>query len=317
MKKRFLVFLMISLLVMGTLSGCGNNGETTTGGDGEIVIGVAGVSFSDKWQTYLHDAMREAADELGVKLIETDGKDDAATQLTNVENLITQGVDAIVIAIVDPQAPEAIVKACKDNNVPLIGVNRVFEGYDAYVGSESIQAGLMQMEAVAELLGNKGNIGILRGMAGNESEIMRTQGNKDIVAKHPELKVIAEEIGNWDRAQGMEIMENWLQSGEEFNAIVSNNDEMAIGAIRALEAAGKLDEVVVAGVDATLDALKYVEEGKLDITIFQNPFGQGRGALEAAVKLANGESVEKEEWVPYELVTKDNVEKYIKIWENK
>ncbi|PAB58236.1 sugar ABC transporter substrate-binding protein [Anaeromicrobium sediminis] len=318
--KRLLALGLVLVLVLSMFVGCGQSTDTSSEEgkkeDDKIVIGVAASSFSDKWQTYLYDAIKAEAEKAeNVEVVFTDGKDDSATQLANVENLVAQGVDAIILVIVDTDAPQPYVNLCKDAGIPLVGVNRIFEGSDVYVGSESIDAGIVQMEKVVELIGEKGNIGILRGMAGQEAEIKRTEGNNQIADKYENVNVIRTDIGMWDRAKGMEITENWLQSGDEFAAIVSNNDEMAIGAIRALEAEGKLDDVVVAGVDATMDALEYVKDGKLDVTVFQSPFGQGGESLKAAVKLVKGEKVEKNVWVPFELVTKENVEEYIAKWQ--
>ncbi|MDI3531070.1 MAG: inositol transport system substrate-binding protein [Candidatus Atribacteria bacterium] len=279
----------------------------------KIVIGVLTSTFSDKWLSYLHDAMRQKAEELGVELVMTDGRDDVATQLANLENLIARRVDAIVACMVDVTAAQPFVQRCREAGIPLVGVNRPFEGCDVYIGGDSLQSGVVQMEEVAWMLNYRGKIGILMGVLGHEAQIKRTQGNEMVVAKYPDMEIVVKDTGNWDRAKGMEIAENWIQSGIELDAIVSNNDEMAIGAIRALEAAGKLDKVIVAGIDATPDALKYVKEGKLKVTVFQDPFKQGGGAVEAAVKLVRGEPVESK-LIPYELVTAKNVDQYIKLW---
>ncbi len=281
----------------------------------KIVIGMASSSFSDKWQTYLNDAVQKKCDELGIEVVFADGKNDPATQLANVENFIVEGVDAILLVIVDPTAPKPFLTATNDAGIPLVAVNRKFEGADVFVGSEEIQAGKLQLEFVVKALEGKGNVGILQGEPGHDAMINRTAGNKEIIDGNEGLQIVFEDTGKWDRAKGMEIAENWLQSGEEIHAIVANNDEMAIGAIRALTAIDKNDEVIVAGVDATPDALKYVQEGTLEVTVFQNPFGQGGTGVESALKLINGEAVPEYVDVPFELVTKENVEKYIKIWE--
>jgi inositol transport system substrate-binding protein len=173
----------------------------------------------------------------------------------------------------------------------------------------------MQMEFVAEALNGVGNIAILEGMSGQNSAVKRTEGNTVTAEKYEGIKIIRQDTGKWDRAKGMEIAENWLQSGDQIDAILANNDEMAIGAIRALEAAGKTADVIVAGVDGTIDALQYVKEGTLAMTVFQSPFGQGGVGVESAIKLINGESISGYIDVPFEKVTPENVDEYIKIWE--
>ncbi|MGB6128116.1 MAG: sugar ABC transporter substrate-binding protein [Psychrilyobacter sp.] len=313
--KKVLLLVLSTIILLGVLSGCGKKDESANSEEKEIVIGFASSSFTDKWQTYLNDAARTKGEEMGVKMIFTDGKNDPSTQLANVENYIVEGVDAIIIVMVDTSAPKPIVNACKEAGIPLIAVNRNFEGSDVFVGSDEIMAGELQMEYVLKKLGGKGNVAILQGTPGFESAEKRTNGNEKDLKANPGMKIIFKDSGLWDRAKGMEITENWLESGEKIDAILANNDEMAIGAIRALTAANKNDQVIVGGVDGTIDALKYVKEGTLEVTVFQNPFGQGDLGVESAIKMAKGEKVTKFVEIPFEQVTIDNVDKYIKIWE--
>lgn len=316
--RKWLSSFLVVVLAMSVLVGCAQ-GEKD---DGKIVIGAAMPIFDDKWLSYLYDAIRqydEEHDDIEVKMV--DAKNDSSTQLKQVEQFVVEGVDAIVTIPVETSSVQPLVNAAKDANIPIVVVNRLPDGdvvnqIDAYVGSESIQAGRLQMEEVAKLLNNTGNIAIMNGELGHEAAIKRTEGNKEIIGKHAGMKVVREGTAKWQRADGIKLMENWIQSGEKIDALVSNNDEMAIGAIMALESAGKLDEVIVAGVDGTPDALKYIQEGKLKVSVFQDPVKQGQGGIETAVKLAKGEKLDdKMVWVPYELITKDNVEEFVKRWE--
>jgi inositol transport system substrate-binding protein len=170
------------------------------------------------------------------------------------------------------------------------------------------------MQEVCKIMGGKGNILVLMGELSNQAARQRTQDIHDVIAK-PEcagIKIVEEQTGNWDRTQGTDLMTNWISSGVQFDAVVSNNDEMAIGAIQALKAAGvDLNKVIVAGVDATQDALAAMKAGELDVTVFQNAAAQGSGAVDTALKLAKGESVESMVWVPFELVTPANMEQYL------
>ena len=315
--------LLVLSMMVSLFAACGQEEapaatEKTTAAvveEKKIVIGMASNSFADKWQTYLNDAVQAKCDELGVEVVFSDGKADPATQLANVENFIVQGVDAILIVMVDPSGPTPFINAAKEAGIPLIAVNRKFDGAEVFVGSDDINAGKMQMEFVAEALGNVGNIAILEGASGQNSAVKRTEGNVMIADSFDGIEIIRQDTGKWDRAKGMEIAENWLQSGDKIDAILANNDEMAIGAIRALEAIGMTDDVIVAGVDGTIDALQYVKEGTLAMTVFQSPFGQGGTGVESALKLIAGESVASYVDVPFEKVTPENVDKYIAIWE--
>lgn len=281
-----------------------------------LKIGAAMSSFADKWQTYLQDGVRKFdAEHDDVEIIMTDGKDDPATQLNQVETLLTQGVQAIVIVPVDISAMGPIIQKCKEAGAKLVVVNRFpdpefVEQIDVYAGSESIQAGIMQAEWVAKQLPDGGKVGIIIGPLGQEAAMMRTQGNKDVFAKFPNITIDIEAEGKWDRAKGMQIAENWFQGNRGLKAIVCNNDEMAIGALLAAEAAGIKDEdLIIAGVDATPDALEYLGKG-LDVTVFQSGPGQGYGGADAAYKLLKGEPVDKMYWIPYELVTVENMDNY-------
>jgi inositol transport system substrate-binding protein len=276
-------------------------------------IGAAMSSFADKWQTYLQDGVRKFdAEHADVEIMMTDAKDDPAVQLSQVETLLTQGVDAIVIVPVDISAMGPIIAQVKDAGAKLVVINRLpeaefMEDIDVYVGSESIQAGIMQAEWVAANMPDGGKVGIIMGPLGQEAAMMRTEGNKQVFAQFENITVDIEAEGRWDRARGQQIAENWLQSGRGLSAIVCNNDEMAIGALLAAEAMGVSDEdVIIAGVDATPDALEYLGKG-LDVTVFQSAEGQGYGGADAAYKLLTGQAVDKMYWIPYELVTLENV----------
>jgi inositol transport system substrate-binding protein len=280
-----------------------------------IKIGVS-MLFDDLWLTTLRDAMSAyAASQPGVELIMVDSKEDVATQLGQIENFVAQGLDAIIIIPANTDATDPMTKLAVDAGIPLVYVNRkpanLPEGV-AYVGSDSIDAGIMQMEWIAEKLGGKGNIVIMNGNLSQEAAQMRTAGVKQVAAKYPEITIIKEDTGNWSRDQGLALMENWLATGDQIDAVASNNDEMAIGALSAIEAAGKLGQIIVGGVDASPDALAEMDKGRLNVTVFQNAVGQGEGGVATAIALARGESVEQLVWVPYELVTPENYKEYMK-----
>ncbi|SIR41724.1 sugar ABC transporter substrate-binding protein [Domibacillus enclensis] len=317
MKKKVLGFMVMMLVLTSALAGCGDGGSAD--GEEKLKIGVALPDFDDKWLSYLQDGMTTYEEEAGnIEGIYVDAMNDAAKQMSQVETFISQGVDAIAIVPVDTESVGTIVDMANGADIPIVVVNRVYEGIEdatAYVGGNSIDSGIIQMEEVAKLLGGKGNIAIMNGTPGHEAEIKRTEGNKQVIEENPDMQVVLEKNADFDRAKGMTLMENWLQSGDQIDAVVANNDEMAIGAIMALEAAGKLDGVVVAGIDGTPDALEYVESGKLQVSVFQDAAGQGSKGLEVAAKAAQGEEVEKMNFIDFELITPDNVQTYVEKWQ--
>ncbi len=316
-----IVSLLIVLLVFGASMGLWANGEGEEGEEGQkrLHIGIAAANFDDKWMSYMHEGFREAADVYGVDITMVDGKNDPAIQQGQIETFVTQGVDAIVIVPAQVSSIGPIMNEVTKAGVPIVAVNRppdepYFSQLATYVGSDELFAGTMQAEKIAELLGGKGDVVIIHGQFGHPAEIGRTQGNKNVLEKFPDINIVREDTSEWQRAKALELVENWIQSGFHFDAVLANNDESAIGAAMALEQVGLLDDVLIAGVDATPDALRIMKEGKLDVTIFQDAYGQGYGGIEAAIKAANGVKLPPVWDIPYEVVTPDLADKYLALW---
>ena len=215
---------------------------------------------------------------------------------------------------VDTSAAQPMADAAKKAGIPIVFVNRnpSIKGVP-YVGSDSLYAGTVEMEELAKLAGDKGDVVILQGQVTNEAAVLRTQGCNDVVAKNPGMKVVATQAGDWDRAKGQSITENWIQSGtlKAGDVVCANNDEMALGAINALKAGKLLDKVFVGGVDATSEALAAMQAGDLEVTVFQDAKGQGRAASQAAVDLINGKTVDDFVDIPYVLVTPANIKDFL------
>jgi len=274
-----------------------------------------GVSFPilDQFLQKVADGISAEAKAKGaeVNIVAADEKTDV--QLGQVENFVSQKVDAILVIPVDTDAAGPMTDAAQAANIPLVYVNRrpsdLPEGVP-YVGSDSLYAGTVEMEQLAKLAGGKGNVVILQGDPANEAAVLRTKGCNDVVAKNPGMKVIKTQAGNWARDKGQSIMENWLQSGDDIKVVCANNDEMALGAINAIKAANETlgaDGILVGGVDATSDALAAMTAKDLAVTVFQDAKGQGGGGIDAVVKLAAGEKVDAVVDIPYVLVTPDNM----------
>ena len=188
----------------------------------------------------------------------------------------------------------------------------------AFVASNEIESGTLAAFEGCQLLRAAGypdgaNIYIMMGELSNQAAVQRTKDFHDVIGMDMcnFINIIDEQTANWSRDQARDLMTNWLSSGQEFQAVFANNDEMAIGAIQAMKAAGiSMDDVIVTGVDATQDALAAMQAGDLDVTVFQNAAGQGAGALDAALRLARGEDVAQRVYIPFELVTPENLADY-------
>jgi ABC-type sugar transport system substrate-binding protein len=285
-------------------------------------IGVSMDKFDDNFLTVLRNGMADYAKTLpGVTLQIEDAKDDVSKQLSQVQNFIANGVTAIIVNPVDTSATAAITKAAADAGVPLVYVNREPTDIEklgpkaAFVASNETESGTLETKAVCKLLGGKGNILVIEGQLSNQAAVQRTKDIHDVIAT-PDcsgMKIIAEQTGEWDRTKGQNLMTNWLSKGMKFDAVISNNDEMAIGAIQAMKSAGMdTKKMIVGGVDATQDGLAAMKAGDLKVTVFQDAAGQGKGAVDAALALAAGKPVEKKVYIPFQLVTPANMDQFMK-----
>ena len=284
-------------------------------------IGVSMAKFDDNFLTVLRNGMAEyAKTKTGVNLQIEDATNDVGKQLSQIQNFIAQKVDAIIVNPVDTDATPKMTQLAVEAKIPLVFVNRLpsdktLPAGVAFVGSNEADSGTLEMQQVCKLLGGKGEIVVMMGELSNQAARQRTQDVHDVIAKEPctGIKIIQEQTGNWERTQGSDLMTNWISAGIKPDAVVSNNDEMAIGAILALKQAGvAMDKIIVAGVDATQDALAAMKAGDLKVTVFQNAAAQGSGAVDTALKLVKGEKIDPMVWVPFELVTPDIADKYIK-----
>ncbi len=288
-------------------------------------VGVSMALFDDNFLTVLRNGMIATADGMdGVELQVEDAQNDVAKQLDQINNFIASGVDAIIVNPVDTSATQAMSDAAASAGVPLVYVNRQPINVDslpdnqAFVASNEVDSGTLETIEVCRLFAEAGkseaNVYVMMGELSNQAAVQRTADIHDVMAAGKcavTLNILDEQTANWSRDQAQTLMTNWLSTGAAFDGVIANNDEMAIGAIQALKAAGvSMDDVVVAGIDATQDALLAMAAGDLDATVFQNAAGQGAGSLDAALKLARGESVDQKVYIPFELVTPANLGDY-------
>ena len=281
-------------------------------------LGVTMSAFDDNFLTVLRNNMKTyAGSQKGVDIQFEDAQNDVGRQLSQVQNFIAQKVDAIIVNVVDTDATPKITKLAQSAGIPLVYVNRMpadktLPAKVAFVGSNEAESGTVQMKEVCRLMKGKGNIVVMMGDLANQAARQRTKDVEDVIAKAPcnGIKIVEKQTAKWSRTDGRDLMMNWLSAGVQFDAVVSNNDEMALGAIQALKSAKRLDKTVVSGVDATQDALTAMKNGELKVTVFQNAAGQGKGAVDPALKLARGDKLPSMSWVPFELVTPANLKNY-------
>ncbi|MDX0278987.1 substrate-binding domain-containing protein [Sinorhizobium meliloti] len=283
-------------------------------------VGITIARSDSAFLTILRNGMQDQAAKLdGVTVQVEDAQNDTSRQLDQVQNFVSSGVDAIIVVAVDGDSTPALTKMATDAGIPIVYANHPPADVDklpetaAFVGSNEIDSGTLETKEVCRLLGGKGAAYVLMGPLNNHSSLTRTKDIHDVIATDEckGMSVIEEQSANWDRLEAANIMANWLSTGREFNAIIANNDEMAIGAIQAMKAAGvDMSKVVVGGIDATPDGLAAMAAGDLDVTVFQNAIAQGAAAMDAAVALSRDQKTARQIWVPFELVTPENMKDY-------
>lgn len=289
-------------------------------------IGVSMALFDDNFLTVLRNGIDSQAKEMGVEVQIEDAGNDVAKQLDQIKNFAASGVSAIIVNPVDTSATQAMSDAAAAANIPLVYVNRQPINVDtmpdnqAFVASNEVDSGTLETKEVCRLLKAAGkteaNIYVMMGELSNQAAVQRTADIHDVMASGDcgvKLTIVDEQTANWSRDQAQTLMTNWISAGKPFDAVIANNDEMAIGAIQALKAAGvDMKTMIVGGVDATQDALAAMQAGDLDATVFQDAAGQGKGALEAAIALAAGKPVEQKVYIPFQLVTPENIGNFLK-----
>ncbi len=250
-----------------------------------------------------------------VEAIILDGQANAEKQVSQVENFIAQKVDAIILNPIAYDGCAPAVEAANKAGIPILTLITRVQNQEltaTHSGSDHKESGIIEAEAVAEFLGGKGNIVVIEGVMGIDAQIQRMEGYNEVLAKYPEIKIVAQNTAAWQRDQALDLVENWLQSGKQFDVVLAQNDNMAMGALKAIEDSGLADKIKVFGIDGDNDALQAVKDGRLYATVFQDAKGQAETAVTAAITLANGGTVDKEYIIPFQLVNMDNVDSFLK-----
>ena len=318
MKRKLLSVLLCLSLAAGLAVGCGaadkdakkEKADTEDSGK-KVKIGMTLYSLKNEYTVRLANAAEDEAEKLGIELTVYDGNYDASTQISQVETMIADGCDGIILNPQDAEACSPCVDKAVEAGIPIVGVNTRVKNdkLTSYVGSEDVKAGEMETQALLDKVGTDAKIVIIEGPMGQSAQIERREGIQNILDKNPGVEVLAEKTANWSRSEAMTLMETWITTyGDEIDAVVSENDEMALGAREAIEAAGM--DIPCIGIDGITDAVTAVSNGKMIASDFQNAEGQITGALETAVKCVNGEDFEKEVWIPFEMITPDNYADY-------
>lgn len=272
-----------------------NNDQPIVEGDAKIGFSIS--TLNNPFFVTLNDGAKEKAAELGAELTIIDAQDNAAKQASDVEDLIQQGVDLIMINPTDSEAVASAVEAANLAGIPVITVDRNAEGGEvlAHIASDNVAGGELAAEYLVELVGKDAKVAELEGISGSSAARDRGAGFNKIAAE--QLDIVAKQTANFNRGEGLTVMENILQGQPDIQGVFAHNDEMALGALEAIKTSSK--DIVVIGFDATDDAVQAVEDGTLAGTVAQKPELIGETAIDIAVKALKGEEVD--EFVPVEL----------------
>ena len=282
--------------------------------DKEKTVGLAVANLQADFFNQIKQAVEREAKAKGVKVVTVDAKGDAATQVSQMQDLMTRGVDAIIYIPAGATAAGVPVKAAQDAKIPVVAVDRNAPDApgDTFIATDSVAAARTLGEHVGKLTGGKGKIAVIQGQLGTTPELDRDKGFSEALSKFPDLKVIAKQPSNaWAQDEGFAIGQDMLQRFPDITVFFGRADALALGAAQAVKVANLDHDVIVVGFDGDVAGLKAVESGTLDATMTQKTQGMGKLALESALALAEGKQLPKEQLQEAVLTTKENVKPFI------
>jgi ABC-type sugar transport system substrate-binding protein len=316
--KKIVSWTIAFALIATVFAGCSRSSSTTTG-NRKIKVGLS-MSERDQWLSNLEAAAKAKANELGIELSVQDANRDIAAQLSHVQAAATLGFDVMIVGLVNTSNAQEIINAAGDN-MAIVFVNRrpddsvLVANKVVYAGSTESDAGRIQGDFLSGLFKAKGKTAIncvmFQGSLGAQHATERTAAAKK--AFHDNgitVTYVFDDTADWDRSRAMEKFIQFAGMGVSYDAVVANNDEMALGVVEAIKTMGQKITVPIAGIDATANAIDAVEKGDLACSVFQNAVGQGETSVEVAYKIATGQGAEILNLIPFELVTKENIEQY-------
>ena len=306
--KKFVASLLVIAMMAALLVGCG--APTAEAGNDEVVIGLAMNTLANPFFVTVKEGVEAAAAAHGYKVITTDAQDDPAIQQKDIENLITKNPAAIIIDTCDSDAIVSSIEACNEAGIPVFTMDREANGGEvvAHIGYDAIKSGRLAGQFLVDALGGQGKIVELQGILGANVAQNRSAGFNEIMAENPGMEIIACQTANFNRAEGMAVMENILQANPQIDGLYAANDEMLLGALEAIEAAGRLDEIVMIGCDALDETMEAIRDGRVEATIAEPPYFLGKMILNCAADYLNGVAVEPYVLLDNQVVNAENVD---------
>ncbi|NPV53147.1 MAG: substrate-binding domain-containing protein [Firmicutes bacterium] len=282
---------------------------------GKYRISVALCTLNVPFFVEMKKGLEEEAAKQGVQLYIADANNSPGTQLAQVEDMITQKFDLIILNPADAKALIPAARALNKSGIPWITLDRFVDekGYILHVGASAEMGGYFGGKALVKALNGKGRVIVLEGIPGSSASRDRSKGFTSVISNYPGIKIIAQQPADFSRQKAMEVMENLLQAHRDIDAVYAYNDEMALGAINAIEAAGRKG-IIVIGCDAEDEAIEAVKKGRMYATVDFAPRKTGRDAVRVAVQLLEGQEVQGvyfsqgKNWVPWVMTVADIVD---------
>lgn len=309
MKRTITVIGVGAALVLGLAAV--NSGTSAGDSHAQIKIGMSLSTLNNPFFVTLRKGAQDEAARQGVSLTVTDAQNDAAQQVNQVQNFTSQSMRAIILNPVDSDAAAPAVKIAERAGIPVIAADRGVNNATVAqtVASDNVTGGKLAADELAKLMGQKGKVAVLQGVPGTSASRDRGQGFAEGIKAYPNIQVVAQQPADFDRTKGLDVMTNMLQSNPDITGVFAENDEMALGAIKALGAKAG-NEVKVVGFDGTPDALKAIKEGTMNASVAQQPQLIGQQSVQGAVKAARGEQIPATVAVPVKVATKDNLAEF-------
>lgn len=298
------MFVVVIVFILGACStdapGSEEDNDKEANND-KVKVGLSISTLNNPFFVTLRDGAESAAEEAGFEIVTSDAQNDPSTQLSDMEDLIQQDIDVLLVNPVDSEAVVTAVESANQADIPVITVDRSSEGGEVvtHIASDNVAGGEMAGEFIAEQLGEEGKIVELEGISGSSAARERGEGFHNIMDELDGMEIVAKQTADFDRTKGLSVMENIIQGTKDIDALFAHNDEMALGAMEALESQNMLEDVIVVGFDATEDAVAAVREGRMLATVAQQPKLIGEKAIDAAGKIVEDEALE--EFIPVEL----------------
>lgn len=304
---KFMGILLLGILLAACSTESPGSSSEDTGnddsgeGDDSVSVGMSISTLNNPFFVSLRDGAESAAEEAGYEITTVDAQDDAAKQVNDIEDLLQQDIDVLLVNPTDSAAVVSAIESANSEGVPVVTVDRTADGGEVvtHIASDNVAGGEMAAEFIAEQVGEEASLVELEGIPGASATRERGEGFHNIVDEMDGLEVVASQSANFNRSEGLTVMENIIQGTDSIDAVFAHNDEMALGAVEALEAQSMLENVTVVGFDATDDARTAVSEGRMDATVAQQPDLIGEEAISAVTSIMNDE--ELDEFIPVEL----------------